>query len=247
MPDLQAAIASNPAWYHSIELAPGVVTPGRVDLRKVAGRILPGDLTGQRVLDVGTFDGFWAFEHEKRGARVVAIDVEQLDAADWPPIHRARLQQAAREMDIELGRGFHIAKEALGSQVERVPCSVYDVTPDRVGGMVDRAFIGALLLHLRDPVGALEAVRGTLRPGGTLQVLEPIDVKLTLRHPRKPRAGFEVLSSEFTWWYPNLRALRGWLESAGFTGVRDRHISRPPGRMGMGGIVYAALTCTSPS
>ncbi len=247
MTDLQAAIASNPAWYHSIELAPGVVTPGRVDLRKVAAKILPADLSGQRALDVGTFDGFWAFEHERRGAQTVAIDVPQLDAADWPPVHRERLQKAAEEFQVELGRGFRIAKEALGSSVERVPVNVKDVTPDQIGGPVDRAFIGALLLHLRDPVGALEAVRGTLVPGGTLQVLEPIHLGLTLRHPRRATSAFSALSSEFTWWYPNLRGLRGWLEAAGFTDVRDRKISRPPGHMGMGGIVYAALTCTSPS
>ncbi|WP_205698123.1 bifunctional 2-polyprenyl-6-hydroxyphenol methylase/3-demethylubiquinol 3-O-methyltransferase UbiG [Conexibacter sp. SYSU D00693] len=247
MTDLQAAIAANPSWYHSIELAPGVVTPGRVDLRKVADKILPADLSGVRALDVGTFDGFWAFQHERRGAQTVAIDVERLDAADWPAIHRARLMKAAEEFDVELGRGFAIAKEALSSKVQRIPCNVHDVTPERIGGPVDRAFIGALLLHLRDPVGALEAVRRTLKPGGTLQVLEPIDVKLTLRHPRAPFAGFQVLTSEFTWWYPNLAGLRGWLTTAGFVDVRDRHITRPPGHMGMGGITYAALTCTSPS
>jgi SAM-dependent methyltransferase len=246
--DLQSQIARNGAWYHSIELAPGVVTPGRVDLRRAARRVLPRSLAGQRCLDVGTFDGFWAFEHERRGAReVVAIDVERVDAADWPPIHRERLTAAARDFGVELGLGFAIAADALGSQVRRVPLSVYDLEPEAIGGPVDRAFIGALLLHLRDPVGALERVRGALRPGGTLQVVEAVDVKLTLRHPRAPVAGFEVLTSEFTWWYPNLRALRGWLETAGFTDVRARRLLRPPGRMGMRGIVYAGLTCTSPS
>ena len=246
--DLARAVASNAAWYHTIELAPGVATPGRVDLRKPAKRILPARLDGRRVLDVGTFDGFWAFEHERRGADVVAIDVERLEAADWPPIHRPRLERAAAEMEIELGRGFAIAKEALGSSVTRVACNVKDLTPDRIGGPVDRAFIGALLLHLRDPVGALEAVRGALVPGGELQVLEPIDVKLSVRHPRRPVAAFEVLGSEFTWWYPNLAALRGWLETAGFADVRRDAIVRPPGHMGMRGIVYCALTaCTSRS
>ena len=247
MADLQTQIASNPAWYHSIELAPGVVTPGRVDLRGLAPKVLPASMDGERALDVGTFDGFWAFEHERRGAAVVAIDVDKVDAADWPPIHRPGLEKAAEEFGIELGRGFQIAHAALGSEVERVACSVYDVTPERIGGPVDRAFIGALLIHLRDPVGALEAVRGTLRPGGTLTIVEPFDIRMTLRHPRKAVALFDVLPSQFNWWYPNLRTLRGWLEGAGFQGVRRRRIARPPGTQGMQGIVYAAYECTSPS
>jgi SAM-dependent methyltransferase len=244
--ELQSAIASNSAWYHSIELGPGVVTPGRVDLRSAAGKVLPADLSGRRALDVGTFDGFWAFEMEKRGAETVAIDVERLEAADWPPIHRERLEQAARDFEIELGKGFAIASDALGSQVRRIPCNVRDVTPERIGGAVDFAFIGALLLHLRDPVGALEAVRGTLRPGGELRVLEPIDVRLSLRHPRRPLAAFSVVESEFTWWYPNLATLRGWLRTAGFSDVRRAGLPmRPEGRMGMKGIVYAPVRATA--
>ena len=30
------AVAANPVWYHAIELAPGVVTPGRADWRHAA-------------------------------------------------------------------------------------------------------------------------------------------------------------------------------------------------------------------
>ena len=63
-------------WYHSLELAPGVVTPGWFDLRPMAAKLPWPTLTGLRCLDVGTFDGFWAFEMERRGAReVVAIDL----------------------------------------------------------------------------------------------------------------------------------------------------------------------------
>lgn len=36
------AIASNPVWYHTIELAPGAVTSGVVDLRGAAAKLLPG-------------------------------------------------------------------------------------------------------------------------------------------------------------------------------------------------------------
>ena len=84
-PDLAARVASVP-WYHTIDVAPGLATPGEYDLRPVAQRIpLPASLAGLRCLDVGTHDGFWAFEMEKRGAaEVLAIDLDDLTALDWP-------------------------------------------------------------------------------------------------------------------------------------------------------------------
>src|SRR5215208_2546023 len=50
------------SWYHTQELGPGVVTPGMFDLRPyVESYGIPADLSGWRALDVGTFEGFWAF------------------------------------------------------------------------------------------------------------------------------------------------------------------------------------------
>jgi hypothetical protein len=63
-------------WYHTLELGDGIVTRGMFDHRPVLRHYpLPEDLSGLRCLDVGTMDGFWAFEMEHRGAReVVAVD-----------------------------------------------------------------------------------------------------------------------------------------------------------------------------
>src|SRR6478672_7410803 len=73
------------AWYHTLELAPGVVTPGWLDHRGILADIpLPPSLAGKRCLDVGTFNGFWAFEMERRGGEVVAIDVLDPVRWDWP-------------------------------------------------------------------------------------------------------------------------------------------------------------------
>ena len=58
--ELAAAVARH-GWYHTIELAPGVVTAGMFDHRSAVDRyLLPESLTGLRCLDVGTMDGFWA-------------------------------------------------------------------------------------------------------------------------------------------------------------------------------------------
>jgi tRNA (mo5U34)-methyltransferase len=224
----RTAIETNPIWYHTIELAPGVVTPGRIDHREAAPRLLPAELSGRRALDVGTFDGFWAFEMERRGADVVAIDVGSFSDVELPPLNRAFLEARAREWDIELGRGFRLAAEVLGSRARRIACDVYDLSPEAIGGEVDIAFSGDLLLHLRDPVGALERIRSALRPGGTLIALEPFSVTETLRAPRRPVAHFQPLETEFNWWYPNLACLRAWLRTAGFPEVRRTRFLRPP-------------------
>ena len=224
----RAAIGANPVWYHTIELAPGVVTPGQIDLRGVASRLLPDDLSGKRCLDIGTFDGFWAFEMERRGAEVVAIDVDKLEAAEWPPRSRARMEQTSKELGVELGRGFRLASEALGSNVQRVVCSYYDLTPEAIGGHVDLAFNGAILLHLRDPVRALERARAVLKPDGELRVLEAVSMSMTLRSPRRPAASFQAAASDFNWWVPNLAGVHAWLQAAGFVDIRRTTIVRAP-------------------
>jgi SAM-dependent methyltransferase len=224
------AVKANPIWYHTLELAPGVETPGHIDLRTVAPKLLPADLRGRRALDVGTFDGFWAFELERRGAEVVAIDVARLDAAEWPPLQRARLEQQTAALGVELGRGFALAAGALGSRVRRVECNVYDLAPEAIGGTVDRAFAGAILLHLRDPVKALERIHGALAPGGRLTLLEAFSIRDTLASPRRPAAGFRAASSDFTWWLPNLATIRAWLLAAGFVDVVRRGLYHPPAR-----------------
>src|SRR5579864_5530599 len=144
-------------WYHSIELEPGLVTPGWFDTRAVAGQLPWPDLRGKRCLDVGTFDGFWAFEMERRGAaEVVAIDVLDPKAWDWPVNSSSDTVRTIGERKAR-GEGFELAKAALGSRVIRHELSVYDLDPVEVGAF-DFVYLGSLLLHLQNPVRALEHV-----------------------------------------------------------------------------------------
>jgi tRNA (mo5U34)-methyltransferase len=212
-------IAKHPAWYHVIEVAPGVTTPGFADLRALAPRVMPESLAGKRCLDVGTFDGFWSFEMERRGAKeVIAVDLEKGSDADWPPNTREQIEREVALMGAEWGKGFRIAKEIIGSKVQRVVCSVYDLSPDKVGGPVDFVLCGTLLQHLRDPVGALERIRETLVPLGDLLLIESYSAPLTQRYRGRPVAEFRpaIPKSLFTWWVPNLAALHGWAATAGF-------------------------------
>ena len=145
-------------WNHVLELAPGEVTDGWFDLRPhVRHYGLPARMDGMRALDVGTWDGFWAFEMERRGAEVVALDVDRVDQLDWPP--RLRPESFPAE---PRGAGFELAKEILGSRVERVVCPIYDATPEELGTF-DVVLCGAVLIHLRDALLALERIAGLCR------------------------------------------------------------------------------------
>src|SRR5882762_4990096 len=114
------------SWYHTIDLGGGLVTPGFFDTRATVARVpLPPSLAGVRCLAVGTWDGFWAFELERRGAAsVTAVDIEDPDRWDWPPHSRLGAANADRLRYLAEfksgGRSFALAKEALGSGVERV-------------------------------------------------------------------------------------------------------------------------------
>ena len=82
-------------------------------------------MKGKTALDIGTFDGFWAFEMERRGAdRVVAIDVASIGDFDWLPAIKAGLGARGRP-SVQFPHGPRHA--AL--KVERVICSVYDLSP----------------------------------------------------------------------------------------------------------------------
>ena len=211
-------------WYHTIDVAPGAATPVAVDMRRVEPRVLPSTLAGLRALDVGTFDGFWAFELERRGATVVATDLDRFDEVQWPPQNRARL--AAEAGDRGPGERFGLAARLLGSRVRRVTADVHDLDPELIGGPVDYAVVGDLLLHLRDPVGGLEAVRSVLNPGGRLLSLEQINVPLSVLQPRRPAGHFSATRARMNWWEPNLQGHRAWLRAAGFTDLRLRRVYR---------------------
>ncbi len=209
---LRARVASID-WYHTLELPHGVVTPGWLDHRTIVGRVsLPSSLAGKRCLDVGTFNGFWAFELERRGAaEVVAIDVLDPRRWDWP-VGSDDATVAAIASRMAGGKGFEIAREALGSRVKRVDRSVYDLD-ERDLGRFDLVYLGSLLLHLRDPVGALQRIRAVC--SGTLVVVDGIDLPLSLTKPRLPVAYLDGRGRPW-WWYPNLTALARLVESGGF-------------------------------
>jgi tRNA (mo5U34)-methyltransferase len=201
-------------WYHTIDLGNGVKTPGEFDTEAALAKIpFPTSLTGKRCLDVGTRDGFWAYTMEKRGAsEVVGIDVDHPTHFDNPWLPKAEQQ---RLIDAEVGidsKAFHLAHELLGSKVQREVTTVYDLDPVK-HGTFDFAYVGTILLHLRDPIGALMAIRKVLT--GQLLLNDSITPD-ALMGTHRPAASLQSMNAPF-WWIPNAAGLARYVEAAGFT------------------------------
>jgi tRNA (mo5U34)-methyltransferase len=227
---IRRMIAEHGRWWHEIELAPGIITPGddsnRMKLPILDALGLPKDMRGLRVLDIGCSDGYFAFEAEKRGAEVLAID--------FVP---------------ETYTGFATAKAILGSEVEYRMENVYNLSRETVGEFDVVLFLG-VLYHLRKPLAALDAIRSVLKPGGllfigtmlideyfllpdgsatTLEAINPVlkNVPLWQSYPR------DSLNGDYTNCFaPNMRALEAALSEAQLE-VGDRRI------VSMGGYVRA--------
>ncbi|HEX2035725.1 MAG TPA: methyltransferase domain-containing protein [Chloroflexota bacterium] len=203
-------------WYHSIDLGHGLVTPGNFDHRLLLDRYhFPARLDGRRALDVACFDGFWAFEMERRGAReVVALDIERWSDLDLPPIVKDAMVRAGG--DGLTGAGFAVAHDLLQSKVRRQILSVYELTPERVGGTFDFTFCGDLLLHLMNPPKALQGIRAVT--SGEALLVDVFDPQLDAiaDYPvMRYFGGWQICH----WWKPSLRCLVQMVKDAGFKHV----------------------------
>jgi len=209
---LQAEVERYP-WYHTLDLGGGVLTKGMFDHRPVLQRYpLPEDLSGKRCLDVATMDGFWAFEMERRGAAsVVALDLEDPEDLDWPASLRA---ENDRSLDETKAQRFALAKDALGSSVERVLLSAYDLSPEL--GTFDFVFCGDLLLHVKDPITPVENIRSVCTGSAVI-----VNVIKRFRFQEK-RALAELDGVDhFEWWVTNLEGLVRLVRAAGFERVES--------------------------
>lgn len=208
-------------WYHTLELAPGHVTDGWFDLRPYISHYgLPERMDGMRALEVGTWDGFWAFEMERRGAEVLALDLDDERDLDWPPRRRP-----SSFSDEPRGSGFRLAHEILDSRVERHNLSVYDARPEDLG-VFDLVFCGSVLIHLRDQMLALERIAALCT--GTFISAEEYD-RLAGLAP-VPMARYRADEEPtVVYWTPSVRTWKGMMRTAGFDRVEERSRFKPSG------------------
>jgi tRNA (mo5U34)-methyltransferase len=197
--EIRERVRAVPYWRHSIELGHGIVTPGH-DRDTPADRLafiaLPDDFTGKSVIDVGAWDGLFAFECERRGAsRVVAAD---------------HFVWHERGMD-----GFRTAREILNSRVESMDIAVEDLTVDRVGTFDVCLFLN-VLYHLKTPMTCLANIAAITQERLILSTL------VTRGNPGIPTMRFfetEHANDPTNWWAPNIECLVQMVRASGFPRV----------------------------
>jgi tRNA (mo5U34)-methyltransferase len=207
-------LVSRVHWHQRWEIAEGVTTPGNYDPQHLFDRLELTDLSGMRVLDVGTADGFYAFQCEALGAEVVAIDHKIKDLS-----------------------GFMIAKQILGSKVEYIEANVYDLQPEEFGDFDLVLFLG-VLYHLRHPLLGLDRLRALVRANGAIAVESLVCdqrffvgknktkklKKIAPRMSKLPIAQFlsgNRFSDDATnQWAPNVEGMKAMVEDSGFRAER---------------------------
>jgi tRNA (mo5U34)-methyltransferase len=157
----RGTVESVPFWFHTFALnrAEGIYTPGAARDHRYRVAALPEDFAGMSVLDVGCFDGFYAFLAERRGAeRVVAVDNEQY-----------RLWVASRwGVELEGGEGFHAIHRLLGSAVEYRRMDAFAL--GGLGQRFDLVYCFGILHRVENPLGLLRVLRERTVDGGTVLI-----------------------------------------------------------------------------
>ena len=171
----EGADLSDFVWYHAFELPDGRVLPGAWDLRGHERDYLGGvDVAGKRVLELGPATGYLTFYMERMGAEVVSfeagfdvsIDVLPVKGRDDP---EGKLHVMQDTIDRNHDAWWYLHR-TLGSSATFVQGDIYDMPADL--GTFDITLVGAILLHLREPWGALsQAARLTTE---TVIVTEPL-------------------------------------------------------------------------
>ncbi len=203
-------------WYHEFDFGNGLRTHTHchhIEQHRrvwafVKAQLDRVDFRGKSVLDIGSWDGYWSFHAEKRGARAVLASDDL--GQNW-----------------SAGRGIHLAKELLGSSVEiDQNLSVYDL-PSR-GQKFDVILFLGVYYHLHDPFYALAQIRHCCHKDTVVVIDGPIGQYLGAgAHYDFPNHGCE--------WLPSESAMRQLLEATYFTEPAVAHDTSPtdqPGRVG---------------
>ena len=145
-------------FYHTMDVPGHGRVKGLYDLRDRVDEHLGGvDFKNKRVLEIGTADGFFCFELEKRGADVVAYDLSERDPWDVVPYARddhEKFLNERRKGVRALNNAFWLNHRLLRSKARMSYGTIYEIPKGL--GLFDVTTIGCVLLHLRDPFGALQ-------------------------------------------------------------------------------------------
>lgn len=212
---IQSRITELGPWFHNLQLGGIPTAPnhflGDYPTVKWSGfqHVIPQDLQGASVLDIGCNGGFYSIEMKRRGAgRVVAVDADP----DY-------LRQA------------QFAAEVLNLDIEFQTLSVYHVA--QLKEQFDLVIFMGVFYHLRYPLLALDLIaehvvkdkllfqsmqRGPIF-SKTLAHDYPFEETAIFEEPGYPALYFVEQSYSHdptNWWIPNPAATEALLRSAGF-------------------------------
>ncbi|WP_024511284.1 TIGR04290 family methyltransferase [Bradyrhizobium sp. ARR65] len=203
-------------WFHNLDLNGVATAPSHFlgDYPMVKWRrfstVIPENLEGKSVLDIGCNAGFYAMEMKRRGAaRVLGLDTDE-----------EYLAQA------------RFAAEVKGLKIEFRRLSAYDV--GSLGERFDLVIFMGVLYHLRHPLLALDLIQehvardlllfqSMLRGDSRVDAIENNYDFWTAEQfdsPGYPKLHFiehKYADDPTNWWAPNRACVEAMLRSAGFT------------------------------
>jgi tRNA (mo5U34)-methyltransferase len=239
---VQELLNSVPLWWHTIEVAPGVVTPGfRKDpgMRALWEALQLPDVTGKTVLDINTWDGGYAFEAERRGAAsVTALDyyIWAMDLLEHGKHRQECLQKHEPPLpyhkmpywkpdELPSKRGFDVAHRLLQSHVKGLVADFMTMDLNTLGTFDVVLYLGSLY-HMEDPFGALKRVAAVTREVAVVET-EAVAVPGYEQYALCRFFESDELDGDVSnWWSPNEKALAGMCRAAGFSRVET--IIGPP-------------------
>jgi tRNA (mo5U34)-methyltransferase len=211
----QQAVEKLGPWFHNIHLPDGTQTAPQHAFGDFPSfkwqelqAFIPADLRGWHVLDVGCNAGFYTMELARRGAQVLAIDVDPhyLKQAAW----------VAQQFNLE-------------DRIEFRQMQVYDVA--RLEQNFDLIWYMGVLYHLRYPLLSLDILSQKLKRMMIFQTLTmpgeevapvPEDLDISQRDKMQqdgwPKMAFieHRLAGDVTnWWAPNHAGIEAMFRSCG--------------------------------
>src|SRR5207248_8599270 len=107
-------------------------------------------------------------------------------------------------------------RKRLDSHVELVNLPIYELGPDNVGTF-DFVHAGDILLHVRDPILALQRIRSVTT--GELLLADMFDPDLDRLGPGMSLTRYRGGWEDVTWWAPALSTLTQMVADTGFDDV----------------------------
>ncbi len=205
-------------FYHTMDLPEFGVVRGHWDLRgRFEDYLSAVPVDGKSVLDVGAATGFLSFEAERRGARVLSVDMSDVHLQTFLPFKDKLYYRDREAWAMKYGKEIEQWKNAywlchrlFDSKSEVFYGNVYDLP--RELGQFDVAIVGALLEHLSDQVTALASIARLTKE--TLVLVTPLLQTDEVIARFEPRAANP--EQDFTWWTYSIGVYREVLAMLGF-------------------------------